>query len=392
MPVDTAMKEYISIVDGLEPGVKAPLEKKVGIKATMGQVAHQPGAIRKKGILYKQRDLFKGWRPRYFVLQDCVLHYYLDADEPVPRNTLDLTGCNVVSQKAVSVDGIEYFPFTISHPHSKITYNLSCDSKLEADIWVSKILEASATSGSFSAQNVSESADIPPDLQLTSSEAYSVTKRTEHSQETRAFLPSDLAPKLERQAQTVIDSLDVNSPGWDVLMDKNGLLAKKKPSANTIHIKAEIDVPYCLYDVFALLSDKRRQLEVDPSREVNDRLQDISMHSWVDYIQAKGIWPSSPREFIVFFNWRLLSTGQVLIVAFSDARYEELRAVENGHVRGETLVSGFLLSPLASGTKLQYLLQTNPNGSIPSAVLSFASSGQAMLLANIKKVSQLRRL
>lgn len=69
-------------------------------------------------------------------------------------------------------------------------------------------------------------------------------------------------------------------------------------------------------------TDLTRQLELDPSRAVHDRVQDISMHSWVDYIQAKGIWPTSPRDFVNFVNWRLLSNGSVMIASFSHETYQ----------------------------------------------------------------------
>lgn len=76
---------------------------------------------------------------RHFVLQDTLLHYYLDADDPVPRKTLELTGCSVVMVKSTFVDGVEYFPFVITHPKSPINYNLSSDSKAVADSWVAAI-------------------------------------------------------------------------------------------------------------------------------------------------------------------------------------------------------------------------------------------------------------
>jgi hypothetical protein len=288
MSVETAMKEYVSVVEGLEPSVKAPMEKRISVKVT---TADQPGAIKRKGKLYKQRDLFKGWRARHFVLQDCFLHYYLDAEDPVPRNTLDLTGCNVTSSKSVIVDGIEYFPFTISHPRSKVNYNLSSDSKLDADIWVAKILEAASANTFANAVTVSEggsSESVPEDVTDNVSGSFPVTKATDHSQETRSYVPAEIATKLERMAQTVLDSLEASSPGWEPLLEKNGVTAKKKKSG-MIHIKAEIDLPYCLYDTFAILTDLSRQKELDPSRAVHDRLKDISMHSWVDYIQAKGV-------------------------------------------------------------------------------------------------------
>lgn len=385
MAVEQAMKEYISIVDGLEPGVKAPLEKRL---STKNLLAEAPGGIKRKGRLFKQRDHFKGWRPRHFVLQDCFLHYYLEADDPLPRATLDLTGCSVTSSKAVFVDGVEYFPFTISHPRSKATYHLSSDSKLDADMWVAKILEVATASGYSAApasESVAGSGNSAEEVQ-TGSSSYAVTKLTDHFHDTRSYLPSDLMPKLERLAQQVLDSLDSSAPGWDPLLDKSGVVAKKKSSPGQIHIKAEINLPYCLFDVFALLTDLRRQKEIDPSRAVHDRVQDISMHAWVDYIQAKGIWPTSPRDFVNFANWRLLTNGSVMILSFSDPLYSEMRPAKEGIVRGEMLIAGFLLTPQPEGTKLGYVLHLDLKGSIPNTVVGLAASSQAMLLANIKKV------
>ena len=76
---------------------------------------------------------------RHFVLQDSLLHYYLDADDPVPRKTMELTGCSVIAVKPTTLDGMEYFPFVITHPKSPITYNLSTTSKEAADGWIAAI-------------------------------------------------------------------------------------------------------------------------------------------------------------------------------------------------------------------------------------------------------------
>lgn len=379
------MKEYVNIVEGLEPGTKVPLEKRISMKVSQ---VDQPGSVRKKGTLYKQRDVFKGWRARHFVLQDCFLHYYLDADDPVPRNTLDLTGCSVTSSKAVIVDGIEYFPFTISHPKSKTNYNLSSDSKLEADIWVAKILEA-ATANNFvngTTVEVPEDDTAPGvDVQPNGSGVYAVTKMTDHSHETRAFIPADVAAKLERLGQLTIESVDATSAGWEPLVDKSGVLAKKR-SGHMIHIKAETEVPYAIYDVFSLLTDLKRQLELDNTRASHERLKDISMHSWVDYISTKPVWPTSPRDMVNFVNWRVLNTGQILLVGFSHELYQSLRPPKEGTVRADMVVGSFLLTSIPSGTKIQYLLQTDLKGSIPATVVSFACSSQAMFLANFRKV------
>ena len=140
MSIEKSMQEYTNLVDSLEPSARRSPSISAGgasnstsTKITAAPVQHDaPVSVRKQGTLYKQRDLFKGWRPRHFVLQDNFLHYYLEPDDPVPRNTLDLTGCSITTTKSVTVDGVEYFPFVITHPKSKTPYHLSSDSKLDA--------------------------------------------------------------------------------------------------------------------------------------------------------------------------------------------------------------------------------------------------------------------
>jgi hypothetical protein len=148
MSIEKSMQEYTNIVDSLEPNARAGTAAVAGAaagasassgatsgqkpSASANQVDVSPASMRKQGTLFKQRDLFKGWRPRHFVLQDNFLHYYLEPDDAVPRNTLDLTGCSVTTTKSVFVDGVEYFPFIITHPKSKAPYHLSSDSKLDA--------------------------------------------------------------------------------------------------------------------------------------------------------------------------------------------------------------------------------------------------------------------
>ncbi len=80
-----------------------------------------------------------------FVLQDNFLHYYLEADDAMPKKSMDLCGCSIVPVKAVKLpEGSEFFPFVISHPKSTKTYKLSCDDKEQAEEWIEKMTIAAA--------------------------------------------------------------------------------------------------------------------------------------------------------------------------------------------------------------------------------------------------------
>lgn len=377
MSIEKSMQEYVTIVDRLEPHVRNTDAK---MRKSIISESAPPTGVRKAGTLFKQRDVFKGWRPRHFVLQDNFLHYYLEADDPAPRNTLDLSGCSVTNSKSVVLDGVEYFPFAISHPKSKTPYHLSSDSKLDADTWVAMLIEAANTPPPTPAMTfASPTKEIPVSVTAVSSggvvisSSESSSKRpaidstnethqpyfygnTAHGPETRAYIPPEFLPKIEKQVQVLLDKLSPDAQGWEPMFEKDGLVAKKCPGS-IMRVKAEITLPYCLYDVFSVVLDGKRQTQLDPQRLIHEKFKEFSNHTWADYIRFKGVWPTSPRDMVNIAHWRLLNDGRVVVIAIAE-KFDERPAVE-GHVRAETVLGGFVFTPQSDGTKISYLVEVS---------------------------------
>jgi hypothetical protein len=102
------------------------------------------GVIEMEGTLFKQRDVFKGWRPRHFVLQDGFLHYYLEESDPVPFKSMNVLGTTLTELRPSQIGEALFHPFLISHSKSPKTYNLAADTKEKAQEWIKKIRAASA--------------------------------------------------------------------------------------------------------------------------------------------------------------------------------------------------------------------------------------------------------
>jgi hypothetical protein len=47
----------------------AVAEAVIAVPAPMASATSQSAGVAFEGVLFKQRDVFKGWRPRYFTLQ-----------------------------------------------------------------------------------------------------------------------------------------------------------------------------------------------------------------------------------------------------------------------------------------------------------------------------------
>ena len=57
----------------------------------------------KAGWLYKKRDIFSGWRSRYFTVFPGRLEYYSDQNDLQPRRILSLTNAEILEPKIVKV-------------------------------------------------------------------------------------------------------------------------------------------------------------------------------------------------------------------------------------------------------------------------------------------------
>eukprot|EP00601_Ochromonadales_sp_CCMP2298_P028923 CAMPEP_0173339284 /NCGR_PEP_ID=MMETSP1144-20121109/8284_1 /TAXON_ID=483371 /ORGANISM="non described non described, Strain CCMP2298" /LENGTH=423 /DNA_ID=CAMNT_0014285185 /DNA_START=88 /DNA_END=1356 /DNA_ORIENTATION=- len=82
----------------------------------------------KAGWLLKKRDIFSGWRCRYFVVHADRLEYFIDQHDPVPKVTASLEDAEVQPVKRVAVhnDG-EYWGIIVEIKNPKSTFRLASE-------------------------------------------------------------------------------------------------------------------------------------------------------------------------------------------------------------------------------------------------------------------------
>ena len=60
------------------------------MQTTTHIISQKPPPVLREGLLYKQRNHFKGWRSRWFVLDNQFLHYYLEKEDMASRNSIQI--------------------------------------------------------------------------------------------------------------------------------------------------------------------------------------------------------------------------------------------------------------------------------------------------------------
>ncbi len=91
---------------------------------------------------------------------------------------------------------------------------------------------------------------------------------------------------------------------------------------------------------------------------------------------------------VCLYHWRLLSDGRVVVLSFSE-KFDDLCPPEEGVVRAELILGGFVLSPTRgksdSETLVQYVSQSDLKGSLPASMLNLLSSTQPLIVCNLQK-------
>lgn len=304
--------------------------------------------IIKEGILYKQREHFRGWLPRYFTLDNNFLHYYYKKDDITPRKTLQISKeIQITSDINAKVsNGITYYPFIISHPQTLEVYHLSTTSLKESILWVKvlklvssgEINNSPISSISFDMtgennnnnnnsnnnnnntekiktprQNSIES-NIPIEENLDELDDYSPLQRSL----TMSNLSDNLVNKIESAVEKILQFSINCTESWIPMFEKGGVRASKRPGDGLICVRGETILPYTIPEIYQFISQIEKRKELDPQIDTYTRVKWFSQHSGIEHILFRAIWPTAPRDFCNITHWRVLKNGTFITLGFGE--------------------------------------------------------------------------
>ncbi len=400
-------------------------------------------SISKTGVLYKQRDVFKGWRARTFVLKDKLLTYYLHDDDPVPRSTLILEGCRVqplkdghtyTVKKEGSGESLPLFPFSITHPDSNQAYHLAATSQEETDEWIRTLKMAAAgprrvslrrkpsvdsrlwqqqqqqRSQHSSSENLAASGDGGGGGGGGSSS----TSRPSSSfglplpeaggfvaPGNAALMPPELRSKVSRALQAVLDNTEGgDGVGWELTSTRSDVQVYRRPGLVN-SFRGEGRIPAHPVSVLLAVMDLSQRQAYDTHFEFGRRVKMYNGHTSLDYHHYRAVWPTSARDMYNLVHWQVLDNGTIVVVAFSD---EDRHPDEAGCVRAECLLAGWVIRPvpplshaerggeIKSGeaevtleSQVSFVLQTDLKGNLPHQVQNKVSESQPLIIAALRK-------
>jgi len=403
MTREQAMVAYIDQMDLIEEelatGGAALMDSSGGnaaLYSSDGLSSSQETLVR-TGVLYKQRDIFKGWRPRFFVLQGKVLKYYLQADDPTARSTLILDGCRVqpfqdgqepTAKQEGTGRSIPLFPFAITHPDSNQAYHLAAASQGEMEEWVQALKMAAAGPRRVSLRR---KPSVETRLwQQQQQQRGSLHSSSEHGLDPEGSGAGDgtgggregieggegggpslvsarrqaagadasapvgnlslIPPELREKVQEGMRALLANTgpgeeEGWEEVGTRSGVRVLRQPGPVT-SFRGEGRIPVHPVTVLLTIMDLSLRQAYDAHFGFGRRMKIYNAHTWLDYHHYQAVWPTSARDMYNVVHWQVLEDdGTIVVVAVGD---EDRHPEEAGCVRAECLLAGWVIRPVTS--------------------------------------------
>jgi hypothetical protein len=317
------------------------------------------GAPIKEGVLCKKRDHLKGWRSRYFVLDEKFLHYYVEKGGVIPRNSMQITGAKISRlPETKMVNGIEYFLFVISHPASK-DFILSTTSLLDCNEWIEALTSVANKKPSIS--TITKKSNVvhrllPDDIIQKASSGDSVTsdKDPVNKDATLRNIPQKYNKKVEIAVATLLSGAEEDD--WLPMFEKSGVKATRKSGTGSLCVKGEMFMPYTICELYSICSDEFKRKDLDAQLDIYKRMLFVSHHTGVEHILFKPVWPTAARDFLNITHWRLLQNGTFVTLGFSD-QMGDFCPPKSGVVRGDLIIGGYVFIPVLGGTRVFIIVQ-----------------------------------
>lgn len=148
-------------------------------------------------------------------------------------------------------------------------------------------------------------------------------------------------------------------------------------------IKAVCGMHADKWRILDLLMDNSRLGDYDDMFSHGQLLHTVDDRTAVRRLCFKPVWPTSPRDFLTCTTWRERADGSLLVCTRSVPN--ALMGPQKGSVRGNIIVSGYLIQPAESlrrddpcsgprGCKVTMVAHMELGGNLPAPVINMLST------------------
>ncbi|XP_046847721.1 uncharacterized protein LOC124441316 [Xenia sp. Carnegie-2017] len=203
---------------------------------------------------------------------------------------------------------------------------------------------------------------------------------------------SKYKPSIDVGLKTLLEYYyaKANQDGWNFFGNMKNVEIMKKPASPGFSIwdcskgTTEINVP--VHYLMAYLDDLNRTVEYDDMFERGHVVEHVGDLTKIVYIEYRGIWPVSNRDFCSYSATRVLKNNIVVYFA-SHVKHPSCPANKK-IVRGKILIGGYVMEIISENPpriKTSYITHVDLEGSVPSRIVNKITASQPASVGLVKK-------
>ncbi|XP_028409728.1 uncharacterized protein LOC114532426 [Dendronephthya gigantea] len=182
-----------------------------------------------------------------------------------------------------------------------------------------------------------------------------------------------------------------NEIGWNHVGNVKGVDILKRPASADFSIwdcsKGTIEINVPLNYLLSYLDDMTRTSDYDDMFDTGQVVETLGDLTKVVYMEYKGIWPVSGRDFCSVSAIRVLEDNTVVFFA-KHAKHPSCPPCKK-YVRGKILTGGYVMKVLSDNPPRilsTYITHVDLQGSVPSRIVNKITANQPASIGIVKKV------
>lgn len=179
----------------------------------------------------------------------------------------------------------------------------------------------------------------------------------------------------------IVDSKEHGDFSWQVRTRKGAIEVSTSAVQNSswTALRATMTVPHADVDTLrAFLFDDSNLPSIDDMLDTIEPVLKIDDCAAIRHIKFKGIWPTTPRDFVLCTSWaeEELADNRKRAFVSSISAWPDLVPPQEGFVRASLTISGYVIDELEdcpNGSKLTMCAHSDLGGQLPSSIINALS-------------------
>ncbi|KAJ3112390.1 hypothetical protein HDU96_004602 [Phlyctochytrium bullatum] len=197
----------------------------------------------------------------------------------------------------------------------------------------------------------------------------------------------------DRALRLLLDLEPLEENGWEPMGEKGGVRIHTRPvdgggGIPIVRGDGWIEGEFTVQEAFSVIRSSNCRKIWDPRYDTGESIEHFNTDEALSYSIQKGTFPVAPRDLVtaLFCKREPVDRGGRLYYYLTSVVDPTAPSEGKARVRAEVAVSGWILRPTeGKGLETSYIVQVDPKGTIPSALVKLVQTQTPLCIAEVSR-------